>query len=476
MRAAPPKQPFDVAALRQAAAWCAFIAAPDDAAARQCLVERLQEAPAAIDPAREGTLHAMLVDPMIDPQSLVPAGWALLDKTGRMPAAPESAAAWLEQDGFARDLLAAGFVATLAPEQAFTAVRRWLLLSGRWRDHPAAFAALIAQADHNGGAWLIDDDEQAMLDADPEAPIVRAYFPPAPVLPDTPDYATPLTSTVAAHYIARPYPVWRRPLIVPPTTLPAMVAKLGPGASPDLPVAADILIAGCGTGREAANWALRCPDARITAIDISPASLAFATDRCAAAGIVNITFRQLDLHDVASLGRQFDAVVCSGVLHHLADPEHGWAAIADVLKPGGVMSLMVYSAYVRLRVMRARFLLADLHAMPLSDAVLRAARARLMRDMPSVAGASDFYTLAGVHDLLFHEQEDPFDIARIMRGMATLGLDFLGFRLSAQPRARYRREHPEDPYRRDVEAWRALDRERPHPARGLHHWWCAKPA
>jgi SAM-dependent methyltransferase len=475
MPAAPPRESLDVAVRAQAKAWRTFIAAPDDVKARQRLIELLQDAPEAIDPAHEPALHALLGHSAVDPQTLVAAGWALLDKTGRMPATPEAAAHWLEHDAFARDLLSAGFVVTLAPEHALTALRRWLLLSGCWRDHPAALAALVAQADLNGGAWLIDAEEQALLDADPRAPIVPAYFPPPPALPDTPEYATPLTSAVAAHYILRPYPAWRRPMVVAPTTLPAMVAGLGPGAPTDLPVTAEILIAGCGTGREAAHWALRCPDAHITAIDISPVSLAFAAERCAAAGIGNIDFRQLDLHDVATLGRQFDAVVCSGVLHHLADPERGWAAITHVLKPGGVMSLMVYSAYVRLRVMRARYLLADLHALPLSDAVLRAARARLMRDMPTITGSFDFYTLTGVHDLLFHEQEDPFDITRIMRGMERLGLNFLGFRLTAAPRARYRLEHPDDPYRRDVEAWRALDRERPHPGRGLHHWWCAKP-
>lgn len=474
MPAVPSGNPRDVAALT--GAWRALSAAPGDGAMRERVVDLLREMPDAVDPACEPVLHSLLGDLSVDPQKLVPAGWCLLDKTTRMPAAPDAAAAWLERDAFARDLLAAGFVATLAHEQALTAVRRWLLLSGRWRDHPATLAALVAQADHNGGAWLIDAEEQALLDADPTAPIVAAYLPPSPALPDTPAYATPLTCTVAAHYILRPYPAWRRPQMVTPTTLPAIVAKLGPDAPDKLPVAAEILIAGCGTGREAAHWALRCPDAHVTAIDISPVSLAFAAERCATAGIANIDFRQLDLHDVATLGQQFDAVMCSGVLHHLAAPERGWAAITDVLKPGGVMSLMVYSAFARLRVMRARHLLADLHALPPSDAVLRAGRARLMRDMPEVANSFDFFTLTGVHDLLFHEQEDPFDIARIMRGMDMLGLDFLGFRLTGRHRARYRREHPEDPYHRDVEAWRALDRQRPHPGRSLHHWWCAKRA
>ena len=257
-----------------------------------------------------------------------------------------------------------------------------------------------------------------------DAPIVAAYLPPPPALPAAPDYASALTRKVAAHYIERPYPVWDRATVGKPTTLSALVAKLGPGAPTGLPVAADILIAGCGTGQEAARWALRCPDARITAIDISPASLAFAADRCAGAGIANIVFHCLDLHEVASLGMSFDAVVCSGVLHHLADPEAGWAALVEVLKPGGVMSLMVYSALGRLPVRRAHFLIADLRAAPLTDAVLRAARERLIREMPAITRSRDFYTLSGVHDLLFHEHEDPFDVTRIVDDMAAFGLDF----------------------------------------------------
>lgn len=459
----------------QAAAWRAYAAAPDDPAARAHLVTWLKWAPQVIDPAREADLRALLGDRRVNPRALVGAGWALLDQAGRMPAAAPDAAAWLERDDLARELLAATFVATLAVETRLSALRRWLLLSRRWPDYPAALAALVAQAGHNGGCWLFDDDERAALDAEPHAPIVAAYLPSPATLPAVPDYASVLTRKVAAHYIERPYPVWDRATVGKPTTLPALVARLGPGAPTGLPVAADILIAGCGTGQEAAHWALRCPDARITAIDISPASLAFATDRCAAAGIANIAYHCLDLHEVASLGLTFDAVACSGVLHHLAEPEAGWAALVEVLKPGGVMSLMVYSAMARLPVRRAHALIDDLRAAPPTDAVLRAARERLIRELPAITHSRDFYTLAGVHDLLFHEHEDPFDVTRIVNDMAAFGLDFLGFRLGGERRERYRRERPDDPYCRDVAAWRALDRQRPHPGKGQHNWWCAKP-
>jgi hypothetical protein len=47
------------------------------------------------------------------------------------------------------------------------------------------------------------------------------------------------------------------------------------------------------------------------------------------------------------LGRQYDKVVCTGVLHHLKDPDAGLRALRGVLRPGGAMVLMVYGTYGR---------------------------------------------------------------------------------------------------------------------------------
>ena len=51
--------------------------------------------------------------------------------------------------------------------------------------------------------------------------------------------------------------------------------------------------------------------------------------------------------DVPELGRSFDLVVCTGVLHHLPDPDQGLRALRDVLRPDGAMRLMVYARYGR---------------------------------------------------------------------------------------------------------------------------------
>ena len=61
----------------------------------------------------------------------------------------------------------------------------------------------------------------------------------------------------------------------------------------------------------------------------------------------NLELHQLPIERVGEIGRSFDLVVCTGVLHHLPDPDDGLRALRDVLRPGGAMRLMVYARYGR---------------------------------------------------------------------------------------------------------------------------------
>jgi SAM-dependent methyltransferase len=117
---------------------------------------------------------------------------------------------------------------------------------------------------------------------------------------------------------------------------------------PDRPYRADldILVAGCGTW-QAAKYALCRPDASVVGIDVSPTSIEH-TDRLKRQyDLTNLETRQLSIERARDLGRQFDLVVCTGVLHHLADPDAGLSALRLVLRPGGAMYLMVYAPYGR---------------------------------------------------------------------------------------------------------------------------------
>jgi len=117
---------------------------------------------------------------------------------------------------------------------------------------------------------------------------------------------------------------------------------------PDRPYRADldILVAGCGTW-QAAKYALCRADARIVGIDVSPRSIEHTERLKQQYALTNLEVRQLPIERAGELERRFDLIVCTGVLHHLADPDVGLRALRSVLAAGGAMYLMVYAPYGR---------------------------------------------------------------------------------------------------------------------------------
>src|SRR6266404_2320309 len=107
-----------------------------------------------------------------------------------------------------------------------------------------------------------------------------------------------------------------------------------------------ILVAGCGTS-QAAKHALRWPAAQVTGIDISATSVQCTEELKRKYNLKNLQVHQLAIEQVNSLGMSFDQIVCTGVLHHLPDPDAGLSALRNVLKPDGAMHLMVYAPYGR---------------------------------------------------------------------------------------------------------------------------------
>jgi SAM-dependent methyltransferase len=107
-----------------------------------------------------------------------------------------------------------------------------------------------------------------------------------------------------------------------------------------------VLVAGCGTS-QAVRYALRRPAARVVGIDVSEAAIEHTSRLAAAHGVDNLELHRLPLEEVDQLGARFDHIVCTGVLHHLADPVVGLTRLREVLAPGGAVTLMVYGRYGR---------------------------------------------------------------------------------------------------------------------------------
>jgi SAM-dependent methyltransferase len=92
---------------------------------------------------------------------------------------------------------------------------------------------------------------------------------------------------------------------------------------------------------------MREPDAHVTGIDISEASLHHTRYLQQKYDLRNLDLNRLAVEDVGELGQAFDEVVCTGVLHHLTDPDTSLRSLRGVLAPDGALHVMVYATYGR---------------------------------------------------------------------------------------------------------------------------------
>jgi 2-polyprenyl-3-methyl-5-hydroxy-6-metoxy-1,4-benzoquinol methylase len=189
-----------------------------------------------------------------------------------------------------------------------------------------------------------------------------------------------------------------------------------------------IMVAGCGTS-QAAIHALREPDARVTAIDISEISLRHTRDLQRKYGLQNLELRRLAIEQVEELGQMFDQIVCTGVLHHLPDPDLGLRSLRSVLAPDGAMHLMVYAAYGRAGIYMmqeyCRLLGVAVTEKELRD--LGSTIGALSADHP-IAGvarrAKDFTYPAALADALLHPQDRAYTVPQLYAWLDRCGLSF----------------------------------------------------
>jgi len=106
-----------------------------------------------------------------------------------------------------------------------------------------------------------------------------------------------------------------------------------------------ILVAGCGTGREAFALQRHFPRAKIVAVDFSPRSIAIARRvQKSARAMRNIRFVVADLAHPnlgKRIGRDFDFISCHGVLSYVSEPIKVLTNLRRLLKPSGAFYLGV---------------------------------------------------------------------------------------------------------------------------------------
>src|SRR5579862_3606883 len=189
-----------------------------------------------------------------------------------------------------------------------------------------------------------------------------------------------------------------------------------------------ILIAGCGTS-QAVKHAMRWPTAQVTGIDCSATSVRCSEDLREKYNLKNLRIHQLPIEQVNELGMSFDQIVCTGVLHHLADPDAGLSALRSVLKPDGVMHLMVYAPYGRAGVYmlqefcrRIGIRAADREIRDLVGALNALPPGHPLEVM--LSQAPDFRNEAALADVLLHPQDRAYSVPQVFDFLEKAGMTF----------------------------------------------------
>jgi SAM-dependent methyltransferase len=189
-----------------------------------------------------------------------------------------------------------------------------------------------------------------------------------------------------------------------------------------------ILVAGCGTS-QAAKHAMRWPAAQVMGIDFSETSVRCTEELKRKYQLDNLQVRRLSIERARELEMRFDQIVCTGVLHHLADPDAGLGALRDSLQPHGAINIMLYAPYGRTGVymlqdfckrigisatnVEIRDLIDALKALPPGHPLQN-----LLREAP------DFRNEAALADALLHPCDRAYSVPQVFDFLARGGMRF----------------------------------------------------
>jgi SAM-dependent methyltransferase len=196
---------------------------------------------------------------------------------------------------------------------------------------------------------------------------------------------------------------------------------------PDL----DILVAGCGTN-QAAIFAFTNPHARVVGIDISQPSLHHQKYLKEKHGLNNLELHLLPIEEVATLGLDFDLVVSTGVLHHMADPLTGLTALGRCLRRDGVIGLMLYAKYGRIGVELLESVFRDM-GLSQDEASVQLVKDLLVllpHDHPVATylrTARDLVSDGAIVDTFLHGRQRSYTVDDCLELVAAAGLEFQGW-------------------------------------------------
>jgi 2-polyprenyl-3-methyl-5-hydroxy-6-metoxy-1,4-benzoquinol methylase len=280
-----------------------------------------------------------------------------------------------------------------------------------------------------------------------------------------------VSRAVRQQYEESPYPRWIK---AGPPGEPIVLS----GRPPEH--ALDVLIAGCGTGLSTIEFARQTPRANVLAVDLSLASLCYAKRMAQSYGLTNVEFAQADITTLSTIGRNFDYIDASGVLHHLTDPWEGWRGLVSLLLPGGVMQIGLYSQLARQSVAAARDLIAQRGYRPIPEDIRHCREDILAAEdgslLKSVIRWNDFFAIDECRDLLFHVHEHRVTLREIKSFLVNNGLQFGGFILDAATLQSFSTRFPEPAAMTDLDRWQEFETQARDTFAAMYQLWVRKPS
>ena len=348
----------------------------------------------------------------------------------------------------------------------------WLLaVAAYFPLYSLPFAARLLDADwpEPVTAVLVQQIREPAMEAQ-----LRATIPKATHIED------PVSRLVQSQYEENPYPRWVRTAPVgDESTIIEYLCRRFPFAGLQREkenAFSEFLVAGCGTGQQSVDVAQNTRG-RVLAVDLSLSSLGYAMRKTLELGLTSIEYSQADILELGALGRSFDVIECTGVLHHLADPFAGWRVLLSLLRPGGLMNLGLYSAVARREVVRTRQFIAEQGYGTTAEEIRRCRQHLLsMKDGEKFGTvlSGDFFGISTCRDLLFHAQEHPLSLAEIDGFLRQNKLKFLGFEIPGDILHAYRKRFPDDPAAANLDHWQAFESDNPSIFFGMYNFWVQK--
>jgi SAM-dependent methyltransferase len=237
---------------------------------------------------------------------------------------------------------------------------------------------------------------------------------------------------------------------------------------------ATMLIAGCGTGKHILNS--YHPNFKITAIDLSLSSLAYAMRNCLEYGITNVKFYQADILNLENLNETFDIIESCGVLHHTRSIDESFGELYKKLKPKGFFLVALYSTTAREYLKNIRDIIKSRgYKSKLAD--IRHIRETVMAQLHNdfnrkILKLNDFFTSSMLIDLLFHCNEITVDIPFIKDLAKKYNMEFITFNISVQSNAftKYRERFPNDLHLNSLDNWHQFEQENPDTFIGMYQF------